>query len=141
MKLFKFLTAIVLMASAAVFTSCGDDSDDDKVLTDPIQCHYNLYTEVVNFYQSDFDAFTPLWELNADGDYVTRIIIIEGASEKECNAEAIKQFDAILSKIDDAKACAGLHGEDYMKAILQPFTNFDSSLKTKIWTSQGATVE
>lgn len=140
----KPFSLLMIALAAVAFTAC--EKEEEKFAQAGQQTgnnqgseknyYYNLYTEYENLNASNMDIFDALCDVNDQGDLITWMATYRGTREA-CDNKAIAAFDSILSLIDDQKACAGLHGTDYMKAIMQRVEGGPHDLKKKVWKSTG----
>lgn len=124
----KTLMATLVALGIGFAVGCTKESEQTGPKKD---YYYNLYTDSQNLNGSDFSEFDPLW----DGDGVLMFSIND--TRENADKQAVERFDEILGQIDDTKACAGLHGDDYMKAIMQRVEGGPHDLKSKTWTANG----
>lgn len=124
----KIMMAAVLLSGMAMMAGCEKESNP---ISPRGTYYYNLYTETQDFNRSNFDAFAPLWDENG-----TIMFSITDTRDK-ADKQAVAKFNDILSQIDDERACEGLHGDDYVKAIMQRVEGRPHDLKSKTWTANG----
>lgn len=126
--IYKMMMAVAVALVTCMTVGC---EDEPNMGSDKNNYCYSLYTEYQNFNASNLDEFAPLWE-----DDCTIMFSINDTRD-EADKKAVERFNQILSQIDDDKACAGLHGDDYMKAIMQRVEGRPHDLKSKTWTANG----
>ncbi|MCQ2299061.1 MAG: hypothetical protein MJZ81_02940 [Bacteroidales bacterium] len=132
----KLLSIILAFVSLAMLTAC----DPDEILDQKGTFYYNLYTSSQNCNGSDFEAFDVLYDLNSDGDEVNWMFSLSGMTREEADAKALEMFADRLELIDDAAACSGLNGDDYLSAIMQRVEGHPHDLLGKRWTASGTTM-
>lgn len=127
---------ILFLAFVAMLAVSCDKNESNGTSGVEKDYYYNLYTETQNLDQSNFDAFDPLWDVNDAGEPVVWMRMIHSTRE-DADRQAVEAFNEMLSQINDAEACQGLHGDDYMLAIMQRVEGGPHDLASKKWTSNG----
>lgn len=129
----KFMAIVLVAMGMGLTAGCERTENEGRFGRD---YYYNLYTDYQNYNNSSFNDFQPLWDVNDQGDEVVWMRTFHGTREA-CDQMAVEAFEQILSQIDDQSACANLHGDDYMTAIMQRVEGGPHDLKDKTWTADG----